>query len=176
MRNNTVDYYTLLNISKDASADDIKKSFRVLAHSFHPDKNPGDPESEEKFKDISRAYEVLGDPQKRLIYDRTGHGNYNDMYSSGGGMPGGGMGCGRKRGCGGRGRQWGGSNFAIHEIAVTKEEALGGITIDVGVDKGGQREIHKINLPGNIENGTVLRYSDSNIGADFFIRVIYSDE
>jgi molecular chaperone DnaJ len=174
MHNSVTDYYTLLEVSRDAAADDIKKAFRVLAHRFHPDKNPGDVESEEMFKNISMAYEVLGDPQKRLMYDRTGHSSYNNMFSSGGGMHGGGMGCGRRGGCGGRGRA--GANFTVHDIAVTKEEALAGITIDVGVDKGEKREVFKVNLPGNIENGTVLRYSDSNIGADIFIRVLYTDE
>lgn len=170
------DYYSVLEVSRDASADEIKKSFRLLAHRFHPDKNKGDIESEENFKNISRAYEVLGDPQKRMMYDRTGHSDYNDMYASGGGMYGGGMGCGRGRGCGGRGRARGGMNVPVHDIAVTRDEALAGITIDVGVDKGDKREVYKVTLPGDLENGTVLRYSDSNIGADFFIRVIYTDE
>jgi len=67
-------------------------------------------------------------------------------------------------------------NFSVHDIAVTRNEAHAGITIDVGVDKGDKREVYKVTLPGDLENGTVLRYSDSNIGADFFIRVIYTDE
>jgi len=176
MHNRTTDYYSILEVSRDASVEEIKKSFRSLAHRFHPDKNKGDIESEENFKNISRAYEVLGDPDKRLMYDRTGHSNYNDMYSSDGGMRGGGMGCGRGRGCGGRGRARGGMNVPVQDIAVTRNEAISGITIDIGVDKGEKREVYKVTLPGDLENGTVLRYSDSKIGADFFIRIIYTDE
>ncbi len=174
MNNTAADYYNILNIPRDASEEDIKKSFRVLAHRFHPDKNPGDIESEENFKNISKAYEVLGDPQKKAIYDRTGSDNFSNIFGSRGGMQSGGMGCGRKRGCGGRQRA--GSNFEIHEIALTRKEALAGAAINIGIDKGGQKEMHKINLPGEIENGTVLRYSNSSIGADFFIRVVYSDK
>ena len=65
------DYYQILNISRDASAEDIKKTFRQLAMQYHPDRNPEDTrESGEKFKEINEAYEVLGDEQKRRQYDR----------------------------------------------------------------------------------------------------------
>ena len=65
------DYYQILNISQDASAEDIKKTFRQLAMQYHPDRNPEDTrESGEKFKEINEAYEVLGDEQKRWQYDR----------------------------------------------------------------------------------------------------------
>ena len=65
------DYYQILNISRDASAEDIKKTFRQLAMRYHPDRNPEDTrESGEKFKEINKAYEVLGDEQKRWQYDR----------------------------------------------------------------------------------------------------------
>lgn len=67
------DYYELLGVSRDASADDIKKAYRKLAVRYHPDKNPGDKTAEEKFKQISEAYEALQDPDKRAAYDRYGH-------------------------------------------------------------------------------------------------------
>jgi DnaJ-class molecular chaperone len=79
----TIDYYTLLNIQKDASFDEIKKSFRVLAHKFHPDKNPDNSGSDDRFKEISKAYEVLSDPEKRMMYDRTGQSIDDSFHGSG---------------------------------------------------------------------------------------------
>ena len=67
------DYYEVLGVSKNASDDEIKKAFRKLAVKYHPDKNPGDKEAEEKFKEISEAHEVLSDKQKRARYDQFGH-------------------------------------------------------------------------------------------------------
>jgi molecular chaperone DnaJ len=67
------DYYEILGVSKETDADTIKKAYRKLAMQFHPDRNPGDKESEEKFKEAAAAYEVLSDPQKREKYDRFGH-------------------------------------------------------------------------------------------------------
>jgi molecular chaperone DnaJ len=67
------DYYEILGIRKDAGEDEIKRSYRRLAMQYHPDRNPGDKEAEEKFKEASEAYEVLRDPEKREIYNRFGH-------------------------------------------------------------------------------------------------------
>ncbi len=64
------DYYEVLGVKKDASADEIKKSYRALAKKYHPDKNPNDKVAEEHFKEIQEAYDVLGDPQKRTEYDQ----------------------------------------------------------------------------------------------------------
>ena len=90
------DYYSILNISKDANLDEIKKSFRKLALELHPDHNPNDPRSEESFKEITEAYGVLSDPLKKKEYDRfrtdylagrsTGSSNFRysqeDIFSS----------------------------------------------------------------------------------------------
>jgi len=67
------DYYEILDISKSASADEIKKAYRKQALKFHPDRNPGDKEAEEKFKEAAEAYEILSDPQKKQRYDQYGH-------------------------------------------------------------------------------------------------------
>src|SRR5207253_1679490 len=67
------DYYEILGVARDADADAIKKAYRKLAMQFHPDKNPGNPEAEEKFKEAAGAYEILSDAQKRAQYDRFGH-------------------------------------------------------------------------------------------------------
>ena len=82
------DYYEVLGVSRDASADEIKKAYRKVAVKYHPDKNPGDEEAEEKFKEASAAYEVLSDPEKRRRYDQFGHEAYTQQ--GGGGRRGGG--------------------------------------------------------------------------------------
>src|SRR5256885_303304 len=68
----TKDYYGILGVKKDATADEIRKAFRKLARKYHPDVNPGDKSSEEKFKLLSEANDVLSDPKKRKIYDQLG--------------------------------------------------------------------------------------------------------
>ena len=79
------DFYTTLGVAKDASADDLKKAYRKLAMQYHPDRNPGDKGAEAKFKDLSEAYDILKDDQKRAAYDRFGHA----AFEQGGGQQGG---------------------------------------------------------------------------------------
>ena len=83
------DYYEVLGVSRNATADDLKKAYRKLAVKYHPDKNPDDKTAEEKFKEVSEAYDVLNDDQKRAAYDRYGHAAF--AGGMGGGAAGGGM-------------------------------------------------------------------------------------
>ena len=84
------DFYEILGVTKSASADEIKKAYRKVAMQFHPDRNPGDKEAEEKFKEAANAYEILSDADKKAKYDHHGHAAFGPG-TGGGGFSGGGM-------------------------------------------------------------------------------------
>ncbi len=86
------DYYEILGVAKNASEDEIKKSYRKLAMKHHPDRNPDDKDAEEKFKEAKEAYEMLSDPQKRAAYDHFGHAGVDPNAAAGGFGSGGGAG------------------------------------------------------------------------------------
>lgn len=147
------DYYEILGVSKSSSADEIKKAYRKVAMQFHPDRNPGDKEAEEKFKEAAEAYEVLSDQDKRAQYDRFGHAgvngrggggahgmNMDDIFSNFGDIFGDdifgsffGGGGGRQRG-GGRTRGTRGSNLRI-KLKMNYEEIAKGANKTVKVKK-----------------------------------------
>src|SRR5512141_559683 len=77
------DYYKALGVERSASADDVRKAYRKLAMQYHPDRNPGDKQAEEKFKEINEAYQVLSDPQKRARFDQLGSA-YSNWQQRGG--------------------------------------------------------------------------------------------
>lgn len=134
-------FYDTLGVSRDANDNEIKKQYRKLAMQYHPDKNPGNPEAAEKFKDISRAYEVLSDEEKREVYNQYGEEGLNgsggggfssdDIFSQffGGGIFGG----GGRRG-GGRPQQRKGEDIA-HPLKVTLEELYKGKTTKLALQK-----------------------------------------
>lgn len=145
------DYYEVLEVPKTATADEIKKAYRKLAIKYHPDKNPGDKEAEEKFKEAAEAYGVLSDPDKRAKYDQFGFDGLNGASGFGGGgfsgqgmsmddifsmfgdiFGGGSGGFGGFGGFGGRSRQRGerkpqGSDIRI-SVPLTLEEINSGVT------------------------------------------------
>ncbi len=146
------DYYEILGVSKSAAAEEIKKAYRKVAMQYHPDRNPGDKEAEEKFKEAAEAYEVLSDPNKKTQYDRFGHaglgnngrggfGNMNteDIFSQFGDIFGddifGSFFGGSGRSGGGR-RSHGtrGSNLRV-KIKLNYEEIANGVTKTIKVKK-----------------------------------------
>jgi len=146
------DYYEILGVSKSSSADEIKKAYRKVAMQFHPDRNPGDKEAEEKFKEAAEAYEVLSDQDKRAQYDRFGHAgvngrggggahgmNMDDIFSNFGDIFGDDIfgsffgGGGRQR-SGGRARGTRGSNLRI-KLKMNYEEIAKGANKTVKVKK-----------------------------------------
>jgi len=80
---NKTDYYKILGVERSATTDDIKVAYRKLAMKYHPDRNPGNKTAEDKFKEATEAYEILGDTQKRSQYDQFGHAGMNSGMGGG---------------------------------------------------------------------------------------------
>lgn len=141
------DYYEILEIAKGATAEEIKKAYRKVALKFHPDKNQGNKEAEEKFKEAAEAYEVLSDPDKRARYDRYGHArpgggggysghemNVEDIFSQFGDIFGGDGSPFDSFFGGGRSRQRKGSNLRI-KLKLTLAEIANGVEKKIKVSR-----------------------------------------
>lgn len=178
------DYYKILGVAKNASDDEIKKAFRKLARAHHPDANPGNKASEEKFKEVSEAYEILSDDEKRKQYDMlranpfAQQGGFNRQ--AGHGAPGGGF--GGFGGAGGFGglddilntifRQAGqsgpmggqrsapsprGENLEV-EAAISLEDVIHGTSVTVTVHHAdGSSKKLKVSIPKGVATGTKVR-------------------
>jgi molecular chaperone DnaJ len=162
------DYYEILGVSKSSDADEIKKAYRKLAIKYHPDKNPGNAEAEEKFKEAAEAYDVLSNPEKKQRYDQYGHagmsgggysggGNMDDIFSNFGDIfgedsPFGSFFGGGRSGGGGRQRRKG-SNLRI-KLKLTLEEIANGAEKKIKVKR--QMSCESCNGNGS-KNGTAIK-------------------
>jgi curved DNA-binding protein len=172
----SADYYGVLGLKRGATPDEIKKAYRKLAIKYHPDKNPGDREAEEKFKQISEAYAVLSDPQKKQQYDTFGSRGFQQRYSQedifrgfdvgdlfkefgfgtediysqifGGGF-------GGHRG-GGSQRRRRGSDLTL-ELRITFKEAVFGCEKRIVIPRISGREELAVKIPAGTEEGWKLR-------------------
>lgn len=177
------DYYAVLGVAKDATAADVTKAYRKLARENHPDTNPGDTAAEERFKEISTAYDVIGDEEKRASYDQARRmGPMGGAFGGGGGGGGQGFGFegvdlgdlfgsvfGQGGGDGGRlfGDQPGGRYARIRRpgrdqearLSISFDEAIRGTTTTLSLtDANGKREL-KVRIPAGVKSGQRIRLS-----------------
>jgi len=182
------DYYSILGVNKGASDTEIKKAYRKLALQYHPDRNKGDKAAEEKFKEVTKAYEVLSDAQKRKTYDQFGEAAFEQGGPGAGGPFGGFGGFGGQNGpftytytSNGGGFDFGGFSdpFDIFEqffgganpfggqgarrptyaLNIDFMDAVKGVTKKVSLDGKTQN----IKIPGGVDDGSRIRFGDSEV-------------
>ena len=144
------DYYEVLGINKGADDKAIKRAYRKLAKKYHPDTNPGDKQAEQKFKEVTEAYNVLGDEKKRKLYDQYGFAAFEEGAAGGGA---------------GAGSGFGGGSFKskgqdLHaEIRVSFEDAAFGCekVINLSSGQGAPAQSLKVRVPAGIEDGKSIR-------------------
>lgn len=188
------DYYKILDVEKTASQDEIKKSYRKLAKKYHPDLNQGDEKAQERFKEISEAYEVLSDEKKRKQYDTIGKGGFSDgqhfdpssfgfggqggsySYSTGGADFSdffnsifGGVGAGRSSAD--MGDLFGGSSKRQRQsydssLEITIEEGYKGTSKDVSLNIGGSVKNITVRVPRGITPGKKVKVKGDKFGID----------
>lgn len=144
------DYYEVLEVSKSASADEIKKAYRKKAIQFHPDKNPGNKEAEENFKEAAEAYEVLSDPQKKQRYDQFGHAGMGGAASGGFG---------------------GGGNMSMEDIFAHFGDIFGGHFGGFGGFGGSQRSSQRVRRGSDLRVRVKLNLNEIAGGAEKKIKV-----
>src|SRR6185369_1261075 len=163
------DYYEVLGVKKGASVEELKKAYRKLAVKYHPDKNPGDKQAEERFKEINEAYAVLSDPKKKAQFDQFGSSNFHQRYSQEDIFRDQGFGTDdifsrifgdamrRQRG-GGAGRNMAakGEDYNM-EIQVTFRDSYDGAEKRIAFMRDGVREELSVKIPAGIESGAKLR-------------------
>jgi DnaJ-class molecular chaperone len=186
------DYYQILGLTKSATEADIKKAYRKLALQYHPDKNKGDKVAEEKFKEVTKAYEVLSDSQKRQTYDQFGEAAFEQGGSGGAGGPFGGF--GGQQGPfsytyttngGAQGFDFGGGGFSdpfdifeqffgganpfgrsqrrpTYSLTISFMEAVKGVTKKVNL--GGS--VQSIKIPAGVDDGSRIRFGETDVVLD----------
>jgi molecular chaperone DnaJ len=144
------DYYEVLGVGRDASKDEIKKAYRKMALKYHPDKNPGDKNAEEHFKEAAEAYEVLSDDNKRARYDQFGHAG----MGNGGGFGG-----------------FSGGGMTIEDIFSQFGDIFGGHFGGFGSFGGGGRSSRRVNKGSDLRVKVKLNYQEIANGAEKKIKV-----
>ena len=147
------DYYEVLGVSKTADASEIKKAYRALGKKYHPDANPGDKEAEEKFKELSEAYAVLSDPEKRQKYDQFGHAAFDGGAGGAGGFG---------------GFDFGGMDFT---------DIFGDIFGDMfgGGRRSGRRSYNGPMQGANVRKGVRITFEEAIFGCEKELEVVIKD-